>query len=69
MLGMLFGYFIIYLLGAITILISLYGLFVIRYNHRIDDPFVVHNIIAWEIFWLIAVLSWIFFPDFWNALS
>lgn len=66
-LQMVFGYILIWFIGAISILIGWGGMLVIRYKHSIDEPFVIRSVIVWEILWLIAVLIFIFFPNLYEG--
>ena len=64
---MVFGYILIWFIGAISILIGWGGMLVIRYKHSVDEPFVIRSVIVWEILWLIAVLIFIFFPNLYEG--
>ena len=66
-LQMVFGYILIWFIGAISILIGWGGMLVIRYKHSIDEPFVIRSVIVWKILWLIAVLIFIFFPNLYEG--
>ena len=66
-LQMVFGYILIWFIGAISILIGWGGMLVIRYKHSVDEPFVIRSVIVWEILWLIAVLIFIFFPSLYEG--
>lgn len=66
-LQMVFGYILIWFIGAISILIGWGGMLVIRYKHSVDEPFVIRSVIVWEILWLIAVLIFIFFPNLYEG--
>ncbi|MBR4246200.1 MAG: hypothetical protein IKQ13_04290 [Treponema sp.] len=66
-LEMVFGYILVWFIGAISILIGWGGMLIIRYKHSINEPFVIYSVILWEILWLIAVLVFIFYPKFYEC--
>ena len=67
-LEMIFGYILIWGIGAISILIGWGGMLVIRYHHSIKEPFVIWSVVVLEILWLIAVMFFIFYPEFYNMI-
>ena len=69
MLEMIFGYFLIWLLGAVIIGGGWIGFFLIRLKVSLQDPFVIGTRIVFEIFWLAAVLIYIFFPDLYERIG
>ncbi len=68
-LEMIFGYFLIWLIGAISILLGIGGGLVIRYHYSKNDPHVIYSVLFGEIVWLIAVLIFIVYPEFYEGLS
>lgn len=66
---MIFGNFVIWIIGAVVIGTGWIAFFLIRMDASIHDPFVKHTVIVFEFFWLIAVLINIFFPEFYSFIG
>ena len=66
---MIFGYFLIWLIGSVVIGGSFLGFFIIRLQVSLRDSFVIATIIIFEVLWMLAVLTYIFFPSFTKELA
>lgn len=59
-LEMIFGYFLMWLMGAVSVALAWFGGSVIRFHFPINDPFVIWGGIILEIFVLAVVLLFVF---------
>ena len=66
-LEMIFGYILIWGIGAIVIGGSWILFFLIRMQASLRDSFVIWTVIIFEVLWLLAVLLYVFYPEFYEG--
>lgn len=65
-LGVVFGYILIWFVGAAAIGGGWILFFLLRMKASLRDSFVKWTVIIFEIFWLLAFLVYVFFPGFYS---